>query len=298
MRKLLVGISSVLAGCAVPQAVTDQARDATPGSGADGSGSAAGARSGDGSGGAGAPGTGGAGASGTGGTGGTVGTAGTSGSGGSTGGTAGSSGSGGSTGGTAGSAGSGGGSAGTGGSTGGTAGSGGTAGTGGTGGTGGCSLQREPSDDAACADCMEDQCCQVAEQCDAGTPCGLLTDCVFSRCAGLSINDCLVLYCSAEGTNPAIAAWNARADCLNGVCESDCGVGGGGSCQTTVSYGIPACDTCMQDSCCPELQACQPDSGCACLLTGGSFCTLGPDSFSLYSTANSCEFDNCFSECF
>jgi hypothetical protein len=54
----------------------------------------------------------------------------------------------------------------------------------------------------------------------------------------------------------------------------------------------------MQDACCAEMQACEPDAGCVCLLTGGSICTLDPDSFSLYTTADRCEFDNCFNECF
>ena len=280
VRVLLFGSLLAAAGCAVPVPIAEDGLEASSGSNGGGTENVSG------TGGAAVAGTGGAAVAGTGGTGGSE-VAGTGGS--EVAGTGGSE--------VAGAGGSGGAS--------GSSGSGGVSGSSGSGGSGGCSLQREPIESVVCGDCMRGQCCEAAQDCDTGTPCGLLTDCALNTCpGGITLDDCFLLYCSVQATNVAVDAWNARANCLNGVCASDCGnggsggSGGGGSCQTTISYGVPACDNCMQSFCCPELQACQTNPGCACLLTGGSFCSIDAESFSLYTTADRCEFDMCFNECF
>ncbi len=162
------------------------------------------------------------------------------------------------------------GSAGTGG-TGAVAGDGGFGGTGavaGTGGTGGAPTcnPADPSN-TQCDACVQATCCPQWAACLADPSCGNESVCILNcvqatpgdpvvaeqKCAG----QCSVLATIADTTNSLFA-------CINQGCRAACiGPGGPASCTSSippgttcdaVTFGIPTCDICMQQSCCGTLE--------------------------------------------
>jgi hypothetical protein len=110
----------------------------------------------------------------------------------------------------------------------------GTAGTGtggsGTAATGGTASTCDVMNDAqmglpSCDACLGELCCDQYKACDTGTECGNLQNCANSLCLSATAEEyqaCLETNCGALLTSIAVAGWNARTDCMRGVCLSSC----------------------------------------------------------------------------
>lgn len=79
----------------------------------------------------------------------------------------------------------------------------------------------------ACDKCVYEQCCTEALACFAGTACDALRTC--ARDAGCfapeqsDFDSCAVAACPDEATEPAVAAIEALAMCIQSRCSSPCG---------------------------------------------------------------------------
>lgn len=100
--------------------------------------------------------------------------------------------------------------------------------SGGGGGTGGgagtCDvIKPNQTGNPTCDACVAEKCCSTLQNCDVGTECGELQDCGDLFCDGaLDFVSCLEFNCSFLLTAGAVAAWNARSDCMNEPCLPSC----------------------------------------------------------------------------
>lgn len=109
--------------------------------------------------------------------------------------------------------------------------------------SGGCGLDGFFGDEV-CDPCLLAQCCAEAE-----------------ACANDQAN-CL----NADSTiNPDSTLGGALIDCLSTGCETECGGGGSGICDTGLSFGDEAIDACLTENCCDEFHACSDADPQACI---------------------------------
>ncbi len=79
----------------------------------------------------------------------------------------------------------------------------------------------------ACDKCVYEQCCAEALECSAGTPCDALRTC--ARNAGCldpqesDFDTCAAAACPEDATEPAVAAIEALATCIQNRCGDPCG---------------------------------------------------------------------------
>ena len=117
----------------------------------------------------------------------------------------------------------------------------------------------------SCDLCADAECCEEQQGCDVGTPCGDLEHCVDTQCGSLDQYTCTEPGRPCEGlsTPAAIAAWNAKSDCLRiGPCMEACAQ----TCPSALVWQNAVCDSCVRGGCCAELQACDLGTPCGFLL--------------------------------
>ncbi len=132
----------------------------------------------------------------------------------------------------------------------------------GAGGAGGVCGTFELSGDAACQSCAEQACCVDLAACTAGTPCADYEQCVV-QCSFGDL-DC---GSACDQQTGGEQAWTNAFSCVGGPCAGDCL---SALCVQDVFTEV-ACATCINASCCAELEACWTDQACQdCLVGAGA----------------------------
>lgn len=140
--------------------------------------------------------------------------------------------------------------------------------------------------DGNCRDCANTGCCEELAACDTAA-CGERFACeVACRGDATCLADCAT-------ANPDADAATAVMSCLADSCDV-CTVPPE-ICGTELSLGSPACNTCISDNCCTEVDACLADADCKLCVESGepSFCDMS----TIYDDTIACFDDNCGTPC-
>jgi hypothetical protein len=153
---------------------------------------------------------------------------------------------------------------------------------------------------AACARCLDKECCDAATACDADETCRAAYGCQ-QGCAP-DDSDCIAWCLGSTARSDTLAK---LAACASSSCNAACGLG----CGQLVN-GSSACDACVHEHCCDENRACATDEACVevdfcshrCLPAGSINCSnvctteyqAGADEF---ATRGACVAKNCAEEC-
>lgn len=127
--------------------------------------------------------------------------------------------------------------------------------------------------DATCSTCMNNNCCTQQQNCKNDTTCN---SCVTSQTPPAN--------CSSNTADTALM------QCYTNKCATQCGMKCGFSSQNAT------CQTCFENNCCSQAQACSKDATCTTCVTSSS----PPASCSTNSLAQaftSCVSKNCSSQC-
>jgi hypothetical protein len=125
-----------------------------------------------------------------------------------------------------------------------------------------CGQVMHPSQ--ACADCMDQSCCDELTACKGDPACELEFDCQF-KCGdnGACRARCNQFYNRGE---PIIAV----GACRERSCSAECGLSCGG-----FAYAVPGCDDCVRSNCCAAAKACAANDNCQKLDLCRSNCLPG-----------------------
>jgi len=150
------------------------------------------------------------------------------------------------------------------------------------------SYQFDP--EPVCQDCMEAACCVELNDCDVGTPCNEVVNCIETdKCQDQAcLNNC-VMKAGGGGME-----FNALISCYQGSCQMECTPAG--ICGSQYSYPNKAdCNTCLTNSCCDSFNACIADMACVDCLTNSS--AMGCDTNMLFQTFMTCRTGSCGATC-
>jgi hypothetical protein len=98
--------------------------------------------------------------------------------------------------------------------------------------------------------------------------------------------------CGGPGTGSATASGSSGVASTG----SGSGIGSGSACTLAFTTGAPACDSCLQGSCCAQALTCSDDATCsACMKSSGptTACKSNPDLEALME----CISADCFAVC-
>jgi hypothetical protein len=137
-----------------------------------------------------------------------------------------------------------------------------------------------------CRECANTACCAELAACD--TPaCDQRLGCEVA-CNGdaTCLDTCATMF-------PDGAAASAVTSCLAGGCEV-CAAPSA-VCGTELSIGSPACDACITENCCTEVDACLLDTDCKLCVESGEpdLCDMN----TIYDDTITCFDDNCLTTC-
>lgn len=157
-------------------------------------------------------------------------------------------------------------------------------------GSGTCATANLTFNAPACAACAEGSCCSSLQACDGSADCvsylGCLQACSDQACA----DTCATMH--AEG-KPLLDALDA---CLDTSCAADCGGAADDFpiCDSGLSVSDEACATCLGDTCCEDVVACEAEADCMSCVTGSA---AACDTSSLDDAVRDCWNVDCMTAC-
>jgi len=154
--------------------------------------------------------------------------------------------------------------------------------------TDGCS--HEFSLDDECSQCLEDECCDKYDACDANVSCNAYYDCLMDCSPDDELCNAMCKGTHSEG-QPGI---DAIIECKSTKCKVPCNAG---TCSISIN------DPCMNTNCCPQIEACFSNTNCTGLMDCLRNCTdqtcadvcsqQNPDGVPAYEDLTDCSAEHC-----
>ena len=127
--------------------------------------------------------------------------------------------------------------------------------------------------DQTCSTCMNNNCCSEQQNCKNDSAC---VTCVTAQNPAAS--------CSSNANDTALL------QCYTGKCSAQCGM------KCGFSAANATCQTCFENSCCSEAQACSQDAACTACVTSANP-AASCSSNALATAFTTCVSSNCGSQC-
>lgn len=120
-----------------------------------------------------------------------------------------------------------------------------------------------PFEPAPCAACVAERCCELAQACADEEACREHLECELNcRAQGDGAVDACVVGCNVHLRDGVPASWSQLNACRYAECGESCQSGCGPTPLFVAEEKAEACEACLSDRCCAEVESCGQDASC------------------------------------